>query len=153
MAEVDLKEIEKQLQEHALQLEKQRLAAHEAAMKELAEARQKEEKRQAVARKAQQESDAKAERRKAERLESEAAQLREEATARRLMEQEENKKQEALDNIVRMTERIRIQLDEMEHAEELAKKKLRDLIMSNTENTSETIMPNPLERFLQKEPR
>src|SRR5208337_293747 len=153
MAEVDLKEIEKQLQEHALQLEKQRLAAHEAAMKELAEARQKEEERQAVARKVQQESDAKAERRKAERLEAEAEQLREEATARRLMEQEENKKQEALDNIVRMKERIRVQLDEMEHAEELAKKKLRDLIMSNIEHPDERVMSNPLERFLQKAPQ
>ena len=44
--------------------------------------------------------------------------------------------------------------DELEHAEELAKKQLRDLINSGVEHVdTERIMPNPLERFLQKEPK
>lgn len=151
--ETDLKELEKQLQEHAVELEKKRLSAHEAAMAELAEARKKEEERQAEARKAQEEANAKAERRRAEKREAEAAQLREEDEARRLTEQEENKQQEAIDNFIQMKERIRRQLDEIEHAEELAKKQLRDLIMNGADSTSsERIMPNPLEKFLQKEP-
>lgn len=151
--ENELQELQEKLASIALQREQERLAAHEQAMKDLAAARETEEKRQAEAKAAQQASDAKAEKRKADRLEAEAAQLREEAEHRRLIEQEENKKQTAADAIVKMKEEIKRHLDELEHAEELAKKQLRDLIMRGTQDSSERIMPNPLERFLQTEPR
>ena len=148
-----IEEIQEQLTQVALEREAERRAAHEQAMKDLAAARQEEELRQSEAKEAQQAADAKAEKRKAERQEAEAAQLREEAEARRLVEQEDNKRQVSADRIVKMKEDIKRRLDELEHAEELAKKQLRDLIMSGTENTSEQIMPNPLARFLQHEPR
>jgi colicin import membrane protein len=148
-----IEEIQEHLTQIATQREQERLEAHTQAMKDLAEARATEEKRQAEAKEAQQIADAKAEKRKAERIEAEAAQLREEAEARRLVEQEENKKQEASDRIIKMKEAIKLRLDELEHAEELAKKQLRDLITNGTENISERIMPNPLQRFLQTEPK
>jgi hypothetical protein len=148
-----IEEIQEQLTQVALQREQERRAAHEQAMTELAAARKEEELRQAEAKAVQQAADDKAEKRKAERQEAEAAQLREEAEARRLVEQEDSKRQASADRIIKMKEDIKRRLDELEHAEELAKKQLRDLIMSGTEHVdSERIMPNPLERFLQKEP-
>jgi len=148
-----LQDIQERLAQVAHEREQERRAAHEQAMKDIASARQEEELRQAEAKTAREAADAKAEKRKAERLEAEAAQLREEAEDRRAIEQEENKKQEAADNIIKMKEEIRKRLNELEHAEEMAKKELRDLIMRGTENVdTERIMPNPLERFLQKEP-
>ena len=149
-----IEEIQEQLTQVALQREAERLAAHTQAMKDLAAAREEEEKRQAES-KARAEADAiKAAKRKAERAEAEAAQLRDEAEERRRIEQEYDRQQEAADNIVKMKDDIKRRLDELEHAEELAKKQLRDVIMSNTEgNSSERIMPNPLQRFLQTEPR
>lgn len=149
--EKELLDIQEQLTKVALQREQERLAAHEKAMKDLAAARKAEEERQAEAKFAQRAADERAERRKAEKLEAEAVQLREEAEARRLIEQEENKKQKAADDILKMKEDIKRRLDELEHAEELAKKQLRDLIMANTERVdSERIVENPLERFFQK---
>ena len=149
-----IEEIQEQLTQVALQREAERLSAHTQAMKDLAAAREEEEKRQAES-KARAEADAiKAAKRKAERAEAEAAQLRDEAEERRRIEQEYDRQQEAADNIVKMKDDIKRRLDELEHAEELAKKQLRDVIMSNTEsNSSERIMPNPLQRFLQTEPR
>ena len=149
-----IEEIQEQLTQVALQREAERLAAHTQAMKDLAAAREEEEKRQAES-KARAEADAiKAAKRKAERAEAEAAQLRDEAEERRRIEQEYDRQQEAADNIVKMKDDIKRRLDELEHAEELAKKQLRDVIMSNTEgNSSERIMPNPLQRFLQTEPK
>ncbi len=151
--ENELEELAEKLAEIALQREQERREAHEQALKELAAARETEEKRQAEARAAQQASDAKAEKRKAERLEAEAELLREEAEHRRLIEQEENKKQEAADKLVKLKESIKRHIDELEHAEELAKKQLRDLVMRSTQDSSERIVPNPLERFLQTEPK
>ena len=149
-----IEEIQEQLTQVALQREAERLAAHTQAMKDLAAAREEEEKRQAES-KARAEADViKAAKRKAERAEAEADQLREEAEERRLVEQEENRKQASVDHIIKMKEDIKRRLDELEHAEELAKKQLRDLINSGVEHVdTERIMPNPLERFLQKEPK
>jgi DNA polymerase II large subunit len=148
-----IEEIQEQLTQVALQREAERRAAHEQAMKDLAAARQEEELRQSEAKAARDADEAKAAKRKAERQEAEVAQLREDAEYRRLVEQEENRKQSAADHIIKMKEDIKRRLDELEHAEELAKKQLRDLIMSATENTSEQITPNPLSRFLQHEPK
>ena len=152
--ENELQELQEKLASIALQREQERLAAHEQAMKDLAVAREEEEKRQAEAKLEQQAADARAENRKRERQEAEAAQLREEEEQRRLIEREENKKQESADRIIRMKEDIKHRLDELEHAEELAKKQLRDLILSGTERVdTERVMRNPLERFLQTEPK
>ena len=149
-----IEEIQEQLTQVALQREAERLAAHTQAMKDLAAAREEEEKRQAES-KARAEADAiKAAKRKTERAEAEAAQLRDEAEERRRIEQEYDRHQEAADNIVKMKDDIKRRLDELEHAEELAKKQLRDVIMNNKEgDSSERIMPNPLQRFLQTEPK
>ena len=143
-----IEEIQEQLTQVALQREAERLAAHTQAMKDLAAAREEEEKRQAES-KARAEADAiKAAKRKAERAEAEAAQLREEAEERRRIEQEYNRKQEVADNIIKMKDDIKRRLDELEHAEELAKKQLRDLSNSGTERVdTERIVPNPLNAF------
>ena len=149
----ELVSIQEALAKVVLQREAERLAAHEQAMKDLAAAREEEEKRQAAAKLAQEAADLKATQRKAEKQEAEAACLREEENSRRLIEQEDNKQQASIYHIIEMKASIKRHLDELEHAEELAKKQLRDLIMSGTEHVdSERIMPNPLERFLQKEP-
>ena len=149
-----IEEIQEHLTQLALLREQERLAAHTQAMKDLAVAREEEEKRQAEAKLEQKAADARAENRKRERQEAEAAQLREEEEQRRLIEREENKKQESADRIIRMKEDIKHRLDELEHAEELAKKQLRDLILSGTERVdTERVMRNPLERFLQTEPK
>ena len=150
----ELVSIQEALAKVVLQREAERLAAHEQAMKDLAAAREEEEKRQAAAKLVQEAADLKATQRKAEKQEAEAAQLREEEEQRRLIEREENKKQESADRIIRMKEDIKHRLDELEHAEELAKKQLRDLILSGTERVdTERVMRNPLERFLQTEPK
>lgn len=148
-----LLEIQEALAKEALLREHARLAAHEQAMKELGEARAREEARQASAR---EEQDA-ARQRKVEKVkaaqEAEAERLREEAELRRITEQEENLRQEALDNIIRMKENIKRRMDELEHAEEQAKKALRDVILQmEPKDDSERIVPNPLQKFLQTAP-
>jgi hypothetical protein len=153
MTEVNLKEIEKQLQERALELEKQRLAAHESAMKEIAEAKAAEEKRRKAAQDQIEEATAKFKKREAAKKEAEEQAKREERELSILMEQEQNRIQAELDATIARKEALTKQMLEMEHQEELAKRELRDLIMTNTVRPdTERIMPHPLERFLQKEP-
>jgi hypothetical protein len=148
---IDLKEIEKQLQEHAQELERRRMDAHTAAMKELAYMRTQEEERQAAAKKASEEANEKAERSKAKKAEAEAERLRDEENLRRATEAEENKKVEAADRIAQARERISKQMAEMEHAEEQAKKQLRDLILNNSA-PEPAPTGHPLGKFLQKTP-
>ena len=149
---LDLREIEKQLHEHAQELEKRRMNAHIAAMKELADMRAQEEERQAAAKKASEEANEKAEKRKLQQQEAEAERLRDEENLRRSTEQEENKKVEAADRIAQARERISRQMSEMEHAEEQAKRQLRDLILNNSAPTPAPT-GHPLEKFLQHTPQ
>lgn len=149
---LDLKELEIQLHEHAQELEKRRMDAHAAAMKELAYMRTQEEERQATAKKASEEADEKAERSRLKKAEAEAERLRDEENLRRSTEQEDNKKAEAADRIAQARERISKQMSEMEHAEERAKRQLRDLILNNSAPTSAPT-DHPLGKFLQYTPQ
>ena len=149
----ELQEIQEKLEQVAREREAERIAAHDQAMKQLAEVRAKEEARQIAAKEAMQLAQERANKRSADKQRAEEECLREEANIRRQIEQEEDCKQASIDGILRIKEAIKKRMDDLEHAEELAKKQLRDLIMSGTEHVdSERIMPNPLERFLQKEP-
>lgn len=148
-----LLEIQKNLADIATQREKERLEAHETAMKDLAEAKKKEEERQSAAREVQREARERAVKKQNAVKEAEDERLREEANLRRLIEQEDNLKQEEADRVVKMKEDIKRKLDEMEHAEEQAKKQLRDVILQIEPRVdTERIVPNPLDKFLQKTP-
>lgn len=148
-----LLDIQKNLANIVTQREKERLEAHEAAMEALAEARQKEEDRQAVSKEAQRIAKEHFIQKQNASKEAEAERLREEESLRRMIEQEENRKMEEISRNLRMREDIKRRLDEMEHAEELAKKQLRDVILQMApKDDSEQIVTNPLEKFLQKTP-
>ena len=74
----------------------------------------------------------------------------EELRLKLLKEQEQNRRLSEVDAMMVRREAIAKKLLEMEHAEELAKKELRDLILSSTMRVdSEHVMDNPLQRFLQ----
>ena len=151
--ENELLEIQERLAKVALQRQQERLDAHKIAMQELAEAKTQEDKRQEVAREEAAVASERAKKRRVEAQEAEATRVREEAELRRSIEQEENKKQESIDRIIQMKEAIKKQMDELEHAEELAKRQLRDAILQNTAPAAaEPGLVNPLARFLQKAP-
>ena len=146
-------DIQQQLAQVALQREQERFTAHEAAMKDLAEAKAREEQRQAAAQEEIRAATEKATKREQARKEAEAERMREDAELRSLSEQELNRKQDALDRTIRMKEEIKRRMDELEHAEELAKRQLRDVMLQNiTPAGPEPGLTNPLQRFLQKEP-
>jgi hypothetical protein len=148
-----LLEIEKQLQERASLLEKQRIAAHEAAMKEIADARAAEEARQRRSQAIIAEQDQLILEKKIAGQKAQEALAREERELQRLREQEQNKAQAEVEAVVARKEALSKKLADIEHQEELAKKELRDLILRNANPVdAERIMPNPLDRFLQKEP-
>jgi hypothetical protein len=152
--ENELLEIQERLAKVALQRQQERLDAHKIAMQELAEAKTQEDKRQEVAREEAAAASERAKKRRVEAQEAEATRVREEAELRRSIEQEENKKQESIDRIIQMKEAIKKQMDELEHAEELAKRQLRDAILQNTTPAAaEPGLVNPLARFLQKAPQ
>lgn len=148
--ESSIVDLQEKLTSIVAQKEKERLQAHENAMKELADARAKEEERQNSAREEQRIAIEKSAQRKRVVQEAEEERTREEANLRRLVEQEANRKQEELERIVQLKEDIKKRLDEMEHAEELAKKQLRDVILQLEPRVdTERIMPNPLAKFFQ----
>ena len=151
--ENELLEIQERLAKVALQRQQERLDAHKIAMQELAEAKTQEDKRQEVAREEAAAANERAKKRRVEAQEAEATRVREEAELRRSIEQEENKKQESIDRIIQMKEAIKKQMDELEYAEEQAKRQLRDAILQNTAPAAaEPGLVNPLARFLQKAP-
>lgn len=146
----DLQTIEKALQERALKLEKERLSAHESAMKEIAEARASEENRRKAAREIIEAQQDLRKKRKAEAKTAADEEALEERRLQTLMEQEQNKVQVEIDFMLARTEAMAKKLIELEHAEEMAKKELRDLILNNTQpDTGERVMENPLQRFFQ----
>lgn len=145
----ELLEIQERLAKVAVQRQKERLDAHASAMKELAEARSKEETRQAAAKEEKRLAQERASKRKKEAQDAEAARVREEEAEQRLIEQEENRRQCAIDDVLKTRETLRKKLDDLEHAEELAKKELRDAMLRDT---TDSIVTNPLQRFLQHTP-
>ena len=143
-------EIQNHLAQVALQREQERREAHTQAMQELAEAKVAEEERQERAKEAQRLAKEKAQQRQQAAQQAEADRLREEAELRRVIEQEENRKQYEADRVVKLKEDIKKRLDEMEHAEEQAKRQLRDVILqAEPKLDTERIISNPLERFFQ----
>lgn len=143
-------EIQNHLAQIALQREQERREAHEQAMKELAEAKVAEEERQARAKEIQRLAREKAQQRQQAIQQAEAERLREEAELRRVIEQEENRQQYEADRVMKLKEDIKKRLDEMEYAEEKAKKELRDVIMQmGPKVDTERIVSNPMERFFQ----
>lgn len=148
-----LQGIQEQLATIAKQREQERVAAHEDAMKAMAEFRKKEEQRQAVAKEAQRLAKERKIKADQSARDSEQARLREEEAERHLAEQEENRKQEAINIELKFKADLEKRMLEMEHAEEQAKKTLRDaMLLSSTPVDTERIMPNPLQRFLQQVP-
>lgn len=146
-------DIKSKLEAIVEQREQERNEAHAQAMKELADARSKEEERQAKAKEDQRKATERAIQRQKAAQDAEFEKLRDEAQLRSLIEQEENRKLDEVERIVRLKESIKRRLDDMEHAEEMAKKQLRDLIMrAEPKDDSENTSSNPLERFLQKSP-
>src|ERR1039458_3802913 len=89
---MDLQEITLQLAEQSAQMEQQALNAHRDALEKLAITQSQEAERRAAEKKASDEANERAQRRKAEAAEAEASQLREEAEARRTIEQEADRK-------------------------------------------------------------
>ncbi len=145
--------IQSTLEAIVVQRENERKEAHSQAMKDLADARSKEDQRQAKAKEDQRQATERAVQRKKIAQDAEHEKLRDEAHLRTIIEQEENRKLDEVERIVRLKEIIKRRLDDMEHAEEIAKKELRDLIMrAEPKDDSENISSNPLERFLQKSP-
>jgi hypothetical protein len=154
MADLDLQSIEKSLQDRARQLERERLAAHEEAMKEIAASKTEEAKRRQAAQELIDAQKVLREKQKAAQAAAAAEAATQERQLQVLMEQEQNRRQSEIDASVARIEATAKRLSELEHAEEIAKKELRDLILNNTERPdTERIVPNPLERFFQTEPR
>jgi hypothetical protein len=143
-------EIQNHLAQVALQREQERREAHTQAMQELAEAKVAEEERQARAKEEQRLSREKAVQRQQAAQQAEADRLREEAELRSVIEQEENRAQAEADRAAKLKESIKKRLDEMEHAEEKAKKELRDVSMQMEPKVdTERIVSNPMQRFFQ----
>jgi membrane protein involved in colicin uptake len=146
-----LENIEQALAQRALELEQQRMKAHEEAMKEIAAARVAEEERQ---RKVQEEVNAQDARTRAKKAAEKAAieeAFKAEQELQRAREQEQNKKQEEIEKMVARKEALDKKLRDLEHAEEAAKKELHDIMLRSLPCVdTERIMSNPLERFFQK---
>lgn len=148
--EVILQDMMGDLQRLTLKLEQERKEAHEKAMQDIAQAKKDEEERQVVVREVHRLATEKAVQRKNAAAEAEAECLREESVLRVSIEQEENRKQEENERMLRLRASIKRRLQEMEHAEELAKKQLRDILsQAEPKEDTERIMANPLARFFQ----
>ena len=150
--ENELQEIQEMLEKVARDREAERVAAHDQAMTQLAEVRAKEEARQLAAKEAMQLAQEKADKRKAAKQQAEEECLREEANIRRQIEQEEDRKQAAINSIIQIKETIKKRMDDLEHAEDLAKRQLRDAILHASAPLEEPQV-HPLARFLQVEPK
>ena len=147
---MELKEIEKQLQEHTAYLEQERLVAQQTAMRDMAESLRLEAERRAEEKKAQEEANARAIKRATDKREVEAEQLRTEAEARRRIEQDADRKQEEIYKAMCAKEEIDRQVAEMERIADIAARQLEDA--KNHIVVAEVIPEHPLKRFLQQVP-
>lgn len=135
--EKELKNMQDLLASRALEMEKARLEAHQQAMEELEKARVTETERQNSAKEEKKKIRERAEKAMREAQEAELNRQKALEEEKRSIEQEENRKQESVGRLVRMKEDIQKRLDEMEHAEELAKKQLRDAILMAANKATE----------------
>ena len=143
-------EIQNHLAQVVLQREQERHEARERGMVKLTEAKRAEEERQARSKETQRLAKEKAQQRQKTAQQAEADLLREETELNRAIEQEENRAQAEADCMVKLKESIKKRLDEMEHAEEKAKKELHDIIMQmEPKIDTERIVSNPMQRFFQ----
>lgn len=155
MKDTELQEIEKALQDKALSLEQARISAYEDAMKEIADAKAEEEKRRMAA---QEFIHAHELRQKLDKIAKKQAEAEAQKQAREfqiLTEQEQNRREAEICAEIVRREAIAKRLADLEHAEEMANKELSDLTIRRASEyvDTERIMPNPLERFFQKEPK
>ena len=147
---MELKEIALQLAEHSAQMEQQTLDAHRDALEKLAATKNKEEARRVEERKVQEEANERAEKSRADKQSAIETQLREEAEARKVIEQEADRKKTEVEKDLRIKEEIAKQVAEVEHAADKAARQLEDA--KNRIVVTETIPEHPLKRFLQATP-
>lgn len=152
---MDLKDIEQALASKAEELEVAKTSELKTITERLALLNEKEEARQKEIRDAQKAATDAAVRRRCEQQELEQCLQREETEKRVLEEQLYSRKQTALEIDVRTTEQLVLAVTEQQHIEELVRETLTNSkfsVRKTIGNDGEQIMPNPLARFLQKEP-
>jgi hypothetical protein len=152
---MEFKDIEQALADKTAELEATKARELKVINERLSLLRQKEEARQKAIRDAQKAAVAAAIRRRVEQQEAEERQLREETEKRVLEEQVYAHKQTALEVDVRTTEELERALTNQQHIEELVRTSLENAkysVRKTIGTDGEQIMPNPMARFLQKEP-
>jgi hypothetical protein len=152
---MEFKEIEQALATKTAELEAAKTRELKSVTERLALLNQKEEARQKEVRDAQRAATAAAVRRRLEQQEIEEQTLREATEKRVLEEQVYAHKQTALEVDVRTTEELERALTQQQHIEELVRTSLENAkysVRKTIGTDGEVIVPNPLARFLQKEP-
>jgi hypothetical protein len=152
---VDFKEIEKELYRKTAELEVAKARELKSVTERLALLNQKEEARQKEVRDAQRAATAAAIRRRLEQQLVEEQLLRETTEKRVLEEQIYSKKQSEIEVDVRTTQQLAQDVAEQQHIEEMVRKSLDNAkysVRKTIGTDGEVIMPNPMARFLQKEP-
>lgn len=145
-----LLDIQERLTKVVLEREQERLKSHQDAVCELAAAKAQEELRQSKAKEDQRLAKERRMRAELASKETDSERQRAQEEVLRLVEQEENRRQEDIAAVLQMKESIKRRMDDLEHAEEKAKRELRDVILqAEPQADSERIVPNPLERFFQ----
>ena len=152
---MEFKEIEQALATKTAELEAAKTRELKSVTERLALLNQKEEARQKEVRDAQRAATTAAVRRRLEQQEIEEQTLREATEKRVLEEQVYAHKQAALEVDVRTTEELERALTQQQHIEELVRTSLENAkysVRKTIGTDGEQIMPNPMARFLQKEP-
>jgi len=152
---MEFKDIEQELSRKAAELEAEKARELKSVTERLAVLNQKEEARQKEVRDAQRAATAAAIRRRLEQQLIEEQLLRETTEKRVLEEQVYSKKQSEIEVDVRTTEQLAQAVAEQQHIEELVRKSLDNAkysVRKTIGTDGEVIMPNPMARFLQKEP-
>lgn len=152
---MEFKDIEQALADKTAELDAAKNKELKIVTERLALLTQQEEARQLAIRMTQRAATAAAIRRRMEQQEMEERQLRDENEKRILEEQLYAHKQTALEIDVRTTEVLEHALTEQQHTEELVRKSLENArysVRKTIGTEGEVIVPNPMARFLRKEP-
>jgi|ERR1039458_2068877 hypothetical protein len=152
---MDFKDIEQALSNKAEELEQARIKELKTVSERLAILKEKEETRQREAKTAQKAAAQAALQRRIEKQAEEEQLLQEEAEMRTLEEQEYGKKQVHNSLEIERKKELERRVIEEEHNAERTRKSIEDAkfyVRRCVGNEGEIIMPNPLARFLQKEP-
>lgn len=152
---MEFKDIEQALATKTAELEVAKARELKSVTERLALLNQKEEARQKEVRDAQRAATAAAIRRRLEQQLVEEQLLRETTEKRVLEEQIYSKKQSEIEVDVRTTQQLAQDVAEQQHIEEMVRKSLDNAkysVRKTIGTDGEVIMPNPMARFLQKEP-